>query len=249
MGSTITVTATNAGPTPAYNATVGSTDDSFVSVPSTAVLSKTAATIGPGSNVTLSYAVTMLDVTGTQTGTLATASFYFGGTPFTFSSSAPKAVALKPLSVSITTTPSAPEEGKSFTISIVVTNPTDVPVSGVLFTLPVPSGLGLSDLVNAQVSSGLLTVSTDSLGPHGNITASARAVAGSGITIPFQSAKLTFTYAGSSLSGTVPKATGIAISEDVLTRYIIPTGFVLLATLAAAFYIRRKAVSAPASPK
>jgi len=88
------------------------------------------------------------------------------------------------------------------------------------------------------------------LAAKSSVTASASAVASSGITIPFDKAKLTFTYAGISINGVLPSKTGIAIGEDVTTRYLIPTGFILLAVLAVAFYVRRKAAtSAPSSPK
>lgn len=249
MGSTVTVTATNAGPLAAYNATVASTRDSFDSVPSTAVLSKSAASMVPHGNTTLTYGVTLLQVSGNQTAAVATASFYFGGTPFSISSPAPMLQVYQPLEVSITTSPASPVEGKNFTISIRITNPTGVQVTNVLFTLPVPSGLGLSGLVNARLSAGNLTVSAGTLGPHANLTASARAVASSGITVPFSGAKLTFSYSGSTIGGTVPKSSGIAIAEDVTTRYIIPTALIILAAFAVAFYVRRKAATAPASQK
>ena len=249
MSSQVTLTAANAGPLPAYNATVASTVDTFDSVASTAVLSKTAASISAGENATVSYGVTLAQVSGTQVGTAATASFYFGATPFSVSGPAPRLVVYQPLKVSITTAPAAPEEGKNFTINFGITNPTGVQVSNVTFTLPVPSGLGLSHLVNAQVSSGLLTILAGDLGPHANYTASAVAVAGSGITVPFQKAKLTFTYAGVTISGTVPRSSGIGIAEDVTTRYVIPIAFIILAVFAVVFYVRRKAAIVPVSPK
>lgn len=249
MGSTATVSAKNSGPLPAYNATVGSTVDSFDSVATTASLSKTAATIAPGANATVSYGVTLEQVTGVQTATKPTASFYFGGTPFSISGTAPKLNVYQALSATISTVPAVPEEGKNFTIRVTITNPTSVQVSNVVFTMPVPPGLGLSNLVNATISSGVITILAGTLAPHASIRASARAVANSGITVPFANSKLSFSYAGVTLSGTVPKSTGIAIAEDVTTRYIIPTAFIVIAVFAVAFYVRRKAASVPASQK
>ena len=249
MSSQVTLAATNSGPLPAYNATVASSVDSFDSVASAQVLTKTVASLAAGGNVTQSYVVALQQVSGTQTAYAATASFYFGGAPFSVSSSAPKLDVYAPLAASITTSPSTPEEGKNFTINILITNPTGVEVSNVVFTLPVPAGLSLSDLVGARISSGLLNITAATLGPHGNITASAAAVASSGITVPFQNAKLHFTYAGGRIAGTVPTSSGVAIGEDVLTRYIIPTAFILIAMFAVAFYVRKKAASVPASPK
>jgi hypothetical protein len=249
MGSTVTLTATNAGPLAAYNATVGSSVDSFDSAASGSVLTKKVGTILAHGNATLSYGVTLQQVSGTQTAAPATASFYFGGTPFSIQGARPKLQVYQPLGVSVSTTPASPEEGKNFTINISITNPTAVQVTNVVFKLPIPSGLGLSNLVNAQVSSGILTVSVGTIAPHGDVTASVQAVASSGITVPFANAKLTFTYAGVTISGTVPKSSGIAIAEDVTTRYIIPTVFIIIAVFAVAFYIRRKASTVPASPK
>jgi hypothetical protein len=249
MNSTITLAATNAGPLPAYNATLSSTVDNFDTVQASATLSKSLGSVAPGGNVTLSYGVTMLNVTGAQTATTASASFYFGGTPFSIQGPAPKVSVYQPLGVTISTTPTTPEEGKNFTITIEITNPTAVPVSNVVFTLPVPSGLSLSGLVNAQISKGVLTVSAGTLAANGNLTATAVGVASSGISVPFTNAKLTFSYSGVTVNGNVPKSSAIGIGEDVFTRYIIPTGFILIAVFAAAFYVRRKAATAPASPK
>jgi hypothetical protein len=119
----------------------------------------------------------------------------------------------------------------------------------VLFTLPVPNGLVLSHLQNAQVSGGTLTISSASLSPHSSIDASAGAVASSGILVPFDKGKLTFSYSGVTINGIVPSK-GIAVGEDVTARYLIPTAFILLVLLMVAFYVRSKAApSAPAPPK
>lgn len=249
MNSTVTVTAINAGPFPAYNATVASTIDSFDSLSGSAVTSKTVTSIAGGGNTTLSYGVVLQQVSGTQSAAVATATFYLGGTSFTVDSPVPSVVVYQPLSVSITTTPASPEEGKNFMINVVITNPADVQVSNVQFALPIPSGVSLSQLVNAQISSKAFTVYASALGAGGNITASASAVAGSGITVPFKKAKLTFSYEGVTINGVVPTSSGIGITENVFVRYIIPTAFILLATLAVAFYVRRRAATVPASPK
>jgi uncharacterized repeat protein (TIGR01451 family) len=249
MGSTVTVSATNSGPLQIYNATVATSLDSFDTLAGQSSLQKGPASIASGGNSTFSYAITTSDVSGNLTANAAEASFYFGGTSYTITGARPKVQIYQPLGVSIATHPTTPEEGKTFTITVTITNPSGVSVSNVLFTLPVPSGLGLSNLQNAQVSAGLLTVTASTLGGHSSATATASAVAGSGITVPFDNAKLTFNYAGHTINGAVPK-TGIAIAEDVTTRYLIPTAIVIIALLAVAFYVRRMAApSVPASPK
>ena len=250
MTSQVKVFAINRGALPLYNATVGSTVDSFDTLSSSAVLTKSAATIGAGANATIGYGVTATETFGNLTGTPPTASFFFGGTTFTINGASPKVEVYQPLGVSISTYPTTPEEGKNFTITFQIKNPSGVSVSNVQFALPIPAGLGLSDVRNASIASGSLTISPGSLGPHGSATATASAVASSGITIPFDKATLTFSYAGTTINGIVPRSTGIAISEDITTRYLIPTAFILLVLLFTAVYIRRKAEPiSPASPK
>lgn len=249
MNSQVEVSATNTGPLTVYNATVATLVDSFDSLSSASSLSKGPASLAAGGNVTFSYGVTASQTYGNLTGASVSASFFFGAAAFSTLGAGPRVQIYQPLSVSILTLPATPEEGKNFTITFQILNPSGVPVSNVLFTLPVPAGLGLSKLQNAQVSAGLLTVTAGSLGPHSSTTATASAVASSGIVVPFDKAKLTFTYAGVTINGLVPKA-GIGINEDVTTRYLIPTAFILLALLATAFYVRRKAApSVPASQK
>ena len=250
MGSTVTVFASNSGPLQIYNATVSTSLDSFDALSGESSLQKTSNSIASGGNSTFNYGVTTSLVSGNLTGTAATATFFFGGTSYTISGAGPKVEIYQPLTVSISTHPTTPEEGKTFNVTVTITNPSGVGVSNVLFTLPVPSGLGLSNLQNAQVSAGLFTVTVSALGAHGTATASASGVAGSGITIPFNNAKLTFSYAGHTISGVLPSKSGIAIAEDVTTRYLIPTAIVILALLATAFYVRKMAApSVSASPQ
>jgi len=250
MNCQVTVSATNSGPLQFYNVILSTTADGFDTLSSTSSLSKTAASVAPQGNVTFSYGVSAFQVSGNQTATVVTASLFFGGAYYSVQGAGPTVRLYLPLGVSISTTPASPEEGKTFGINVKITNPSGVSVSNVLFTLPVPTGLGLSNLQNAQVVSGLLTVSAGNLAAHSTYNASASAVASSGILIPFDKAKLTFSYAGVTVSGITPTKTGIGIAEDVTTRYLIPTGFILVVLLAVAFYVRRKAApSAPASPK
>jgi hypothetical protein len=247
MGSTIVVLATNSGPSQIYNATVSTQPDSFDTLSGQSSLTKTSS-IAAGANLTFNYGVTTSQASGNLTGSAAAATFYFGGTLFTFSGAAPKVEVYQPLSVTISTHPTTPEEGKAFNITVTITNPSGVEVANVFFTLPVPSGLALSSLRNAQVSAGLFTISTGSLAAHSSETATAVGVAGSGITIPFNGAKLTFSYAGHTIVGLLPSKSGIAIAEDVTTRYLIPIGIVILALIGTALYLRRRpAPSAPAS--
>ncbi|MDG6902066.1 MAG: hypothetical protein JRM80_08915 [Nitrososphaerota archaeon] len=249
MGSNVTATAVDSGRLPFYNVTLTSTADSFDSLTSTASLTQTAATLAPGENISVTYPVAMSQSYGNLSATPVTATFYFGGTSFSLQGTTSRVQVYQPLVASIVTSPATPIEGKSFTITVEINNPSGVSVSSVLFTLPLPAGVTLSGLQNAQITSRTLTVSDGVLGPGANVTATASAVAGSGITIPFSGAKLTFSYSGTAVNGVVPASSGIAIAENVLTRYLIPTAFILLVMLGVAFYMRRLAASVPASPK
>ena len=250
MSTQVSIQATNAGPFPFYNATFSSTGDSFDTVSGSSITSKSVRLLQPGGNVSFSYQVTAYETSGNHTSSKTVASpFFFGGTTYSISANGPNVFIYPPLSASITTSPASPTEGKSFTINIQVNNPSGVDVSNVQFKLPVPSGLTLSSLQNAQVSGGVLSVTAGALGAHGSVNASGAAVASSGILVPFNKATLTFTYNGVTVNGILPSK-GIAVGEDVTTRYIIPTALVLLAVLAGAFYVRRLAApSVPASTK
>jgi len=142
MNSQVTVTATNSGPLPLYNATVGSTVDSFDTLSSTATLTQKYPTIPAGNTTTITYGVTASESFGNLTGTPPTAGFYFGGTNFAISGISPQVAVYQPLSVTISTYPVTPEEGKSFTITFNITNPSGVPVTDVPFTLPCRAGWG-----------------------------------------------------------------------------------------------------------
>lgn len=247
MSSKVTVAASNRGPLELYNATLSTTPDTSVgTLPGSPNLATNKTNWSPGSNRSLTYSVTILQVSGSQKGTSPTASFFFAGTSFSIAGLAPTINVYQPLTVTITTTPPSPEEGKNFTINLQILNPSAVYVSNIHFILPIPSGLALSSLRGATVAAGVLNMSASSLGPGKTSNASARAVASSGITIPFDKSKLTFSYSGFTINGVVPKNSGIGINEDVTTRYLIPTGFVLLVVLLVAFYVRRKA--GPTSP-
>jgi hypothetical protein len=250
MASTVSIVATNSGPLTIYNATISSGADSFDTLSSSADTTKTVNAITPGGTVSLTYGVTASSATngGIQSSAIL-ARFFFQGTSFTISGQGPKVSIYAPLGASITTSPTLPTEGKDFVIRVSITNPSAVPVSSVLFALPIPPGLSLSQLQNASVSGGVLTVAFSSMPAHQTLNATALGVANSGLAVPIDGATFTFNYAGVSVKGRLV-GQGIAIGEDVTTRYLLPTGIVLLALLAAAFYVRRKAfTTVPASQK
>jgi hypothetical protein len=247
MSSTVTVLASNAGPFNLYNATVNTVADSFDQAASNARTTDTAGNITAGSDLNFTYGVKAVSASRNSPSTAVTSSFYFGGTRFSLLGQGPKVSVFAPLSASVTTSPSNPTEGRSFEIVVKVSNPATVAVSNVQFFLPIPSGIALSNPVNATLSGGGLTISAPQLGAGATYSAEVNVTANSGQTIPFAGTTLSFGYAGATVTGKVPTA-GIAVSENVVSRYELPVGLVILALLATAFYVRRMAgASAPAS--
>jgi hypothetical protein len=249
VNSTVTLSAVNKGPFYVYNVTLSSGVDEFDYLSASAVPSVTAGSIVPGGNLSKSYGVTATAVYGNHTSSSITSSIFFGGTKFSLVGLGPHVSVYQPLNVKITTTPSIPTEGKDFDLALTIHNPTAVNVSNVLFTLPVPSGLTLSQLENAVVSDGVLTVNTPLLLSHSDYEVTGVAVASSGTTVPLGNARLTFVYQGVTIKGVIPKQ-GITVGVNVTSRYLIPTAIATVALLATVLYVRRMAApTVPASPK
>ena len=249
VNSTVILSAVNKGPFYVYNASISSGVDTFDHLSPSAEPSASSRSIAPGGNLSTRYGVTATSVYGNNTASTITSTLYFGGMKFSLEGLGPHILVYRPLSATITTTPSVPTEGKDFNFVMTIHNPTAVNVSSVLFTLPVPSGLTLSNLSNAVISNGILTVTTSSLPAHSNYIATGVAVASSGTTVPLANAKLTFLYEGVTIKGTTPKQ-GITIGVNVTSRYLIPIAIAFVALFAVALYVRRMAGSTvPASPK
>jgi hypothetical protein len=254
MVSQITALARNGGPFTLFNATLTTTADGFDSLSSSATTTKSTQSLEQGGNLTLSYSASIGNSKGSQSATPATAKFYLGGTPFTISSSSSGVTLNRPVSATITTSPSSPAEGTPFTVTITLTNPSSVAVAGVKFLLPIPSGVKVSNLTNscdcASIQNGGLSISAASLAPDTTTSAQFTVSASSGETIPFHpSGSLTFVYSSQTLNGTLPTG-GIAIAENVTTRYLLPIGMAVLALFVVAYEVRKMAApTAPASQK
>lgn len=164
-----------------------------------------------------------------------------GGTPFTLTSTSSTVRVDQPLSATIVSSPSSPVEGVQFTVTITISNTAATGVDDVHLLLPIPSGVAVSSPSNATLQSGGLSVSVASMAAGSSYSASATISASSGQTIPFKGAKLTFSYSNQALTGTLPQG-GIAVTENVTTRYVVPIGIALLALLVVAYEVRRMAV-------
>ncbi len=249
VSSTVTLLAMNRGPFYIYNASVGSTVDTFDSLSPLAVPSVGNGSISPHDNLSKTYVVNTETVYGNHTSSPITSSFFFGGTEFSMEGLGPYVPVYQPLNATVKTTPAVPTEGKDFNFDLTIYNPSALNVSSVLFTMPVPSGMTLSQLTDAMVSDGNLTVNIPLLQPHSDYNVTGVAVASSGTTILLKGASLTFVYQGTEIKGFTPTQ-GIVIAENVISRYLIPMAIALVALLAAAFYVRRMAAATvPASPK
>ncbi len=240
MSTTVTVNAVNSGPFDVYNATVQSSVDSFDVLGPSGVPIKFSQTVAPGGNVTFSYSAVAGSVYGGLASSPATARIFFGGTLYSLGFGGPRVGVYQPVNVVIQSSPTVPVEGRPFAIEVTLNNPSNVTVSNVGFSLPIQSGITLSHVQNASFSGGTLVVSVGQLGPHSSYFANMTGQASSGLTILFSKGKLSFDYSGVTLNGTIP-AKDIVVGEDVLTRYTLPTILVLVAVLATAIYVRRKA--------
>lgn len=247
--STVTLTAVNNGPFYVYNATVDSTADKFDSLSPLAVASIKNDSIYPHGNLTQKYVIIAKTDYGNHTASAITSSIIFGGTKFSLEAPGGYVSVYQPLNVTITTRPSAPEEGKHFHLDLTISNPTTVSVSDVLLTLPVPAGLTLTNLTNAVLSKGILTITTPSLAPHSSYEASSLAVASSATTLSFSNGNLTFVYVGVTVKGTA-FTQEVTVAEDLTTTYLLPLAIAFIAMIATAIYVRRMATpTVQASPK
>jgi hypothetical protein len=247
MTTRVSINASNSGPFDAFNATVTSLSDSFDKVSPLSVSSRFTKDVAPDSYLNQSYTITASDVVGNFSSSPISLSFYMGGTFLTLNSTGPIVELYQQAVASVTTTPASPTENSAFAIDVKITNPSPVSLSNVRFTVPVPNSVTLGQLKNATLSGGTLTISAGQMLPHGTYAANLTAQATSGTTLPFSKSKITFVYAGATISTTL-RLKDVVVGEDVLLRYTIPTAIVLVAVLATAFYVRRKAApSVPAS--
>ncbi len=245
MSSTVTVNAMNSGPFRIFNATASTGADIFDKVTGAATTTGSKSVMSPGQGINFSYGVKTTPSSGDLIASSVTASLFFGGRQFSVTEKGPMISVYEPVGVTITTSPSSPSEGRSFTMVFTLKNPSKVNVSNVLFTLPLPSGLSVSQSLNSTISNEMIMIAVPSLPQGGSYVASADAVASSGIAVPFAKGNLTFTFAGVGVQGKV-RPQGFVVGENVTLRYLIPTGVAFVFLLATAYYLRR--LAAPTLP-
>jgi hypothetical protein len=243
MTSVVEINALNTGPFHVFNATIASAPDIFDSLSPTYVSTRFLSDVSPGSNLNQTYHVIVSkssQALGNWTSSPVSLSFFIGGTSMSLNSTGPAATVYQVPSVTVKTSPASPVEGKSFSVSVSLANPSAVAVSDVRYEVQIPTSATISGLRNATYSAGSLVMTVDQLPPHQTFSANITVQAASGTTLPFSKGSLTFAYLGV----TVHEAGAnhdVVVGEDVLLRYAIPTLLVLVAVLATAFYVRRKA--------
>ena len=247
LNSNVTIRALNKGPMDFYNATLRSSPDYFDKLTiASASLSSSAQDVASGGNMSATYNVDVQpSYHGNLTASPTTLSLTFGGTQYLFNLTSTRVSVYQPISVVIVSTPASPIEGKAFSVMVTISNPSNVTVADVEFALPIPKMMSVSNLQNAQLVGGALTMSQSMLGPHQSFSANATAQATSGVSLIFTKGSLSFQYSGTKVKGIIPSK-DIVVGEDVLTRYTLPGAIVLVAVLAVAFYLRRR--PAPTSP-
>jgi hypothetical protein len=245
MASRVTINASNSGPYHAFNATITSLYDSFDSVSPLSVSTRFTQDLAPHAYLNQSYGITASQVVGNYTSSPVSITFYMGGAHLTENTTGPVLSLYQPAVASVTTVPASPTENHAFSVNFKITNPSSVTISSISFAVQVPNSVTLTNMNNATYSGGVLSISLGQLSPHGVYTAGVTAQATSGITLPFSKGTLTFSYAGETVN-TAQSLKDVVVGEDVLVRYTIPTVLVLIAVLATAYYVRRKA--APSVP-
>jgi hypothetical protein len=241
--STVTVVLSNDGSLPIYNASIASGQDPFDSGSNAG--SKMFSEVSPGSSSSYSYNVTVSSsLFGNVSGILVSTTFILGGATQALLLGSSSMVVYKPVTATVTTSPSSPEENHDFVVTITITNSAPVSVSNVVYTVPIPNGVSV--VSGATLSNHEIALTVSSMQADSNNNVSVTLSTGTGLTIDTSAAHLTFQYQGANLNG-VSVATKIVVRVDATTRYTIPIAIAVIIALAAVFYVRRK-VGTVASP-
>lgn len=212
--------------------------DSFDTVQSGGSTTNTYATLAPSQSERFNYSVALSSAaTGNISAAPASVSFVYGGLTTSFSSASSYVDVFKPVTATISTIPTTPEENHDFSLAVTLTNTASVPVTGVTYVFTIPSGLTV--VSGAQVSGRTVTVSLPSLGANSNQTVTVTLEASTGLTLDTTSSHLGFQYQGTSLNGLAPKQS-ITVAVDVTTRYTIPIVLAIFIAFAGLVYMRRR---------
>jgi uncharacterized repeat protein (TIGR01451 family) len=233
----VTVRATNTGSLPLFNVSLSTSPDPFDSAVSGS-LNEVYPTLNSSVSQSLNYTVKML-TPGNHSSASTSISYVFGGTAIQYPVTSGTILVYKPLQA-VTSSLSTTEEGHDFSLAVSILNPSPVNVTNVTFSLSLPQGLAIvSHPAGFQVSGRTLTLSLPSLAAGATTNGSVTLKGDFDGTFTPSTAKLTFQYLGSTLTGAV-STPGIVVGVDALVRYELPIGAAVVIALVAAVYMHRK---------
>jgi hypothetical protein len=237
--SVVTVGITNVGTSPVYNVTVASGFDSFDrAANSTESTSSTYSELAAGASQTYTYPVTLVAAAyGNVTGASVATDFLLGGAAQGLSLSKSSMVLYQPVTATVVSSPTSPEENHDFQLIVTISNAASVAVSNVVYTLTLPSGVNV--VSGATVSDHKLTVTLPSMQPNSNQNVTLTLNANTGLTIDTTGSHLTFQYLGSTLAGVAP-AKSIVVVVDTTTRYTLPIAVAVIVGIIAVAFSRRR---------
>ncbi len=251
MSSRVTVTVTNVGTSNLYDASVTSPDDAFDLLPVGATINtKVFTLVVPQGQYAFNYTVTIKNSgAGNSSVSPVVVSMIFAGLPQNILFAQPALQILPPLSFTMTASPKTPVEGNAFSAQLVFTNPGPVSVDGVHVVIPLPPGLEvINPPAGVSVSDKSLIVDRASLSPRSTYAVNLSLRANTGLALDLSKAKLSFSYLGSTVSGSVPSGS-ITVNEDVTARYVEPIVLALFVLLLFLIVIKRTVPSPPPAPQ
>ncbi|MDG6925271.1 MAG: hypothetical protein JRN09_01830 [Nitrososphaerota archaeon] len=239
MSSVVTVSISNAGSSPVYNVTLASGFDSFdKAANSTESTQATYPELGAGASQSYTYPVALTAAAyGNVTGAVVATDFLLGGAVQGLSLSKSSVVVYAPVTATVASSPTSPEENHNFRLVITFSNTAAVSVSNVVYTLQLPSGVSV--VSGATVSGHQVTVTLPSMQPNSNQNVTLTLSTNTGLTIDTAGSHLAFQYLGAALTGVAP-AKSIVVSIDVTTRYTIPIAVAVLVGILAVVFARRR---------
>jgi hypothetical protein len=241
MKTNMTVSVSNSGPGKYSNITVRTTQESFGKVISN-LTSITNRTLAAGKELFFSYAVSVTQSgKGNRTLSPVSVSMFFAGTKFTFSFQTGSVSLLPSPFATVTSSVKQPVEEREFNLLINITNPSSVAISNIRFSFVLPREVRVLSTSGAIFGNGNITVVIPSLPAGQSKTLNISVISSSSSAIDFSNAAFTFIYSNQVLRGSIATG-GIVITENIVSRYLLPSFLALIAILAVSFYMRYRLV-------
>jgi len=233
----VTVRATNTGSLPVFNVSLSTSPDPFDTAVS-GTLNEQYPVLNSSVSQSLNYTVKML-TPGNHTSASTSITYVFGGVSTQYLVTSGSVLVYKPIQAATSMT-STPTEGHAFSLAVSVQNPSPVNVTSVSFSISLPQGLSVvSYPAGFQVSGRTVTLSVPSLGAGATSNSSVILKGNFDGSFSPGTAKLTFDYLGSTLTGVV-STPAIVVGVDALLRYELPIGAAVVLALVVSVYMHRK---------